>query len=103
MKALGPTFGREAPIVKKFVEEADGTALKVALDRDGTVALGEYTLGAAQIVFHESLPEGVFGAPMDGGTVYADVALDDGSRRGLGSGWSGGPGDAGRSTSRSRT
>ena len=77
MKALGPTFGREAPIVKKFVEEADGTALKVALDRDGTVALGEYTLGAAQIVFHESLPEGVFGAPMDGGTVYVDVALDD--------------------------
>ncbi len=77
MKALGPKFGRSAPVVKKLVEEADGTALKAALERDGTVALGEYTLDASQLVFHESLPESVFAAPMDGGTVYVDVALDD--------------------------
>ncbi len=77
MKALGPAFGRNAPKVKQLVEEADGTALKAALERDGTVVLGEYTLDASQLAFHESLPEGVFSAPMDNGTVYVDVALDD--------------------------
>jgi len=77
MKALGPAFGREAPKVKNLVEGADGTALKAALERDGTVVLGDYTLDASQLVFHESLPENVFAAPMDGGTVYVDVALDD--------------------------
>ncbi len=77
MKALGPAFGRDAPKVKSLVEGADGTALKAALERDGTVVLGDYTLDASQLAFHESLPESVFAAPMDGGTVYVDVALDD--------------------------
>ena len=77
MKALGPLFGREAPAVKALVEAADGTALRAALDRDGKVVLGEYTLDAAQLVFHESLPDGVFSAPMENATVYVDVALDD--------------------------
>jgi isoleucyl-tRNA synthetase len=76
MKALGPSFGRAAPIVKKLVEEADGCALKNALERDGSVVLGEYTLDASQVVFHESLPDGIFSAPMEGATVYVDVALD---------------------------
>ncbi len=77
MKALGPTFGRDAPKVRKLVEEADGTALKAMLERDGSAVLGEYALGPDQLVFHESLPDDVFAAPMDGGTVYVDVALDD--------------------------
>jgi isoleucyl-tRNA synthetase len=77
MKALGPAFGRNAPVVKNLVEAADGTTLKAALERDGTVVLGEYTLDATQLTFHESLPEDVFAAPMDNGTVYVDVALDD--------------------------
>ena len=52
MKALGPAFGREAPIVKRLVEESDGTALKASLERDGTVVLGnaahEFVLSADQ-------------------------------------------------------
>lgn len=77
MKALGPLFGREAPAVKALVEAADGTALRAALERDGKVVLGEFTLEAAQLVFHEALPEGVFSAPMENATVYVDIALDD--------------------------
>jgi len=77
MKALGPRFGRDAPAVRALVESADGTALKAALDRDGRVILGGHELAPGDLVFSETLPPEVFAAPMENGTVYVDVALDD--------------------------
>ena len=77
MKALGPRFGRDAPAVKALVEAADGTALKAAVERDGTIVLDGYELAADQLIFSESLPSDVFAAPMENATVYVDIALDD--------------------------
>ena len=77
MKALGPRFGRDAPAVKALVEAADGTALRAAVERDGRVILDGHELAAEHLVFHESLPDDVFAAPMENATVYVDIALDD--------------------------
>ncbi|HQC13187.1 MAG TPA: DUF5915 domain-containing protein, partial [Methanoregulaceae archaeon] len=37
-----------------------------------------YEISASQVAFSEALPETVFSAPMNGGTVYVDVTLTPG-------------------------
>jgi len=75
MRAIGPEFGKEAPRVKALIEQADGTALKTAIERDEKARLDGYEIEARHVTFSESLPNGVFAAPMKDATVYVDVNL----------------------------
>jgi len=75
MRAIGPEFGRDGPKVKALIEQADGTALKAAIEREGKAELDGYEITARHVTFAESLPEGVFAAPMKDATVYVDVTL----------------------------
>jgi len=75
MRAIGPEFGKMAPRVKALIEQADGTALKTAIERDGKARLDGYEIEARHVTFSESLPEGVFAAPMKDATVYVDITL----------------------------
>lgn len=75
MRAIGPDFGRKAPEVKALIEQADGTALKAALEQEESVELDGYEISARHVTFVEKLPEGIFAAPMKDATVYVDVTL----------------------------
>ncbi len=75
MRAIGPEFGREGPKVKALIEQADGTVLKAAIEREGKAELDGYEITARHVTFAEALPEGVFAAPMKDATVYVDVTL----------------------------
>jgi isoleucyl-tRNA synthetase len=79
MKAIGPTFGKDAPKVKVLIEKADGGLLKQQLDAGGRALIEEngrtFEITAEQVRFHEQVPEGVFAAPMKDGTVYVDMHL----------------------------
>ncbi|NLA99964.1 MAG: isoleucine--tRNA ligase, partial [Methanomicrobiales archaeon] len=75
MRAIGPEFGREGPKVKALIENADGTALKAAIEQDGRAELDGYEITAAHVTFVEALPAGIFAAPMKDATVYVDVTL----------------------------
>ncbi|MDN7012483.1 isoleucine--tRNA ligase [Methanoculleus sp. FWC-SCC3] len=75
MRAIGPEFGKEGPKVKALIENADGTALKAAIERDGKAQLDGYEITERHVTFAEALPEGVFAAPMKDATVYVDVTL----------------------------
>ncbi len=75
MRAIGPEFGRVGPKVKALIEQADGTALKAAIEREGKAELDGYEIAARHVAFAEGLPEGVFAAPMKDATVYVDVTL----------------------------
>src|SRR5690606_15009843 len=46
MRAIGPDFGRKAPEVKALIEQADGTALKAALEQEESVELDGYEISA---------------------------------------------------------
>jgi isoleucyl-tRNA synthetase len=79
MKALGPAFGKNAPVVRELIRAADAASLKASFDRGETVTLEEggttYIISASQVSFFEELPPGLFQAPMSGGSVYVDVTL----------------------------
>jgi isoleucyl-tRNA synthetase len=81
MKALGPGFGKNSPKVKALIEGADGNFLKNEIDAGRTVTLGDgdatYEIGTRHVTFTEKLPTEVFSAPMQDGTVYVDVRLDE--------------------------
>ncbi|OPX69118.1 MAG: Isoleucine--tRNA ligase [Methanoregulaceae archaeon PtaB.Bin056] len=80
MKALGPAFGRKAPLVKDLIMNADGNAMKSAIDAGEAFVLVQgaerFEIVPGQVTFVQQLPEGVFSAPMQGGTVYVDTGLD---------------------------
>ncbi|OPX65973.1 MAG: Isoleucine--tRNA ligase [Methanoregulaceae archaeon PtaB.Bin009] len=80
MKALGPAFGKQAPRVRDLILNADGNAMKQAIDSGNAFILengGErFEIVAGQVTFAQQLPDGIFSAPMLGGTVYVDVTLD---------------------------
>ncbi len=80
MNALGPKFGRDAPRVRDLILAADAAALRSDLEGGKTVLLStggpQFEIDSSCVVFHESVPEGVYSAPMNGGTVYVDVTLD---------------------------
>jgi isoleucyl-tRNA synthetase len=79
MKALGPAFGKNAPIVRDLLRSADAATMKSALDKGETVTLTQggtsYVIQPGHVTFIEELPADVFQAPMTGGTVYVDVTL----------------------------
>ncbi len=79
MKALGPAFGKKAPLARELIGAADPVSLKASLDRGETVALsraGEsFEIVPDMVTFVEELPPGIFQAPMSGGTVYVDTTL----------------------------
>lgn len=79
MKALGPAFGKNAPLVRDSIREADAASLKEALDQGTPVMLetenGSFEITPGQVTFVEELPPGLFQAPMDGGITYVDVTL----------------------------
>ncbi|MCK9276779.1 MAG: isoleucine--tRNA ligase [Methanoculleus sp.] len=75
MRAIGPEFGREGPKVKALIEQADGTALKATIEREGKAELDGYEIAARHVTFAEALPTGVFAASMKDATVYVDVTL----------------------------
>jgi isoleucyl-tRNA synthetase len=81
MKVIGPAFGKDAPKVKRLIENADGLHLKSAIERDGHAMLGDggtvYTIYAAHVRFHEQVPEGVVSAPMKDAMVYVDLATSE--------------------------
>lgn len=80
MKALGPAFGKQAPRVKDLIMSADGNAMKSSIDAGEAFALVQegdrFEIVPGQVTFVQQLPEGVFSAPMQGGTVYVDIRLD---------------------------
>jgi isoleucyl-tRNA synthetase len=79
MKALGPAFGKSAPLVRDSIRETDAASLKEALDQGTPVMLetknGSFEITPGQVTFVEELPPGLFQAPMDGGITYVDVTL----------------------------
>lgn len=79
MKALGPSFGRNAPKVRDLIQHADGNAMKSALEDGKNFVLHDgderFEIAPGQVTFIPQLPEGVYSAPMTGGTVYVDTSL----------------------------
>jgi isoleucyl-tRNA synthetase len=79
MKALGPAFGKSAPVVRDGIRQTDTTSLKEALARGTPVMLetknGMFEITPGQVMFVEELSPGLFQAPMDGGIAYVDVTL----------------------------
>jgi isoleucyl-tRNA synthetase len=80
MKKIGPTYGRNGPVVKGLIEQADAAWLKGEFDAGREVVLTDaagnsYTITGAEVTFAEHLPENVFTAPMQDATVYVDVTL----------------------------
>jgi isoleucyl-tRNA synthetase len=79
MKALGPSFGKNAPAIRELIRSADAVSLKTAFERGNPVTLqgdeGIYTISPSQVIFEEELPPSIFKAPMSGGAVYVDVTL----------------------------
>ena len=84
MKALGPAFGKNAPLVRDSIRATDAASLKEALDQGTPVMLetenGSFEITPGQVTFAEELPPGLFQAPMDGGIIYVDVTLSPTSR-----------------------
>ncbi|HVP94826.1 MAG TPA: isoleucine--tRNA ligase [Methanoregulaceae archaeon] len=79
MKALGPAFGKKAPLVKDLISDGDGDEIRDAIIAQGTCVLGSgsesFEIDASQVTFTESLPPGIFSAPMQDATVYVDINL----------------------------
>ncbi|PKG31556.1 DUF5915 domain-containing protein, partial [Methanoregula sp.] len=79
MKALGPSFGKSIPKVRAGIEAANGSELRFAIDTHvrATVSSGweSFEITADHVTFSELLPDGIFSAPMNDGTVYVDVTL----------------------------
>jgi isoleucyl-tRNA synthetase len=79
MKAIGPSFGKDAPLMKRLIEGMDARELKKALDSAGSATIREgekaFQITAEHVRFVEQLPEEVFSAPMKDGVVYVDVHL----------------------------
>ena len=79
MKKIGPDFGKKGPQVKALIEAADGPALQAELKKNGKAALRNgdmaFFITSEHVHFIDSLPDGVFSAPMDGATVYVDTTL----------------------------
>jgi isoleucyl-tRNA synthetase len=79
MKALGPSFGRQAPLVKDLIAGGDGNEIRNAIIAKGTCVLRSgddtFEIGESHVTFTESLPPGIFSAPMQGATVYVDINL----------------------------
>jgi len=79
MRAIGPSFGKDAPKVKALVEAADPGSLQERLGREGKAVLSgagkSYEVTPAQVTFARTIPGGFTSAPMNGGTVYVDSRL----------------------------
>jgi len=79
MKALGPGFGKNSPKVKELILSADAGTMKAAFDSGQTVTLKDgdqaFEIDGTYVTFSEEMPEGIFSAPMQGGTVYVDITL----------------------------
>ena len=79
MKALGPAFGKKAPAVRDLILHADANAMKACLDAGEPYSVGEgnetFRITGEHVNFAEQLPESIFSAPMQGGTVYVDTTL----------------------------
>lgn len=79
MKVIGKEFGRDSPKVKAAIDNADGTELKAAIEKDGCVKMErdgfEFELSEKHMTFTEKLPENIFSSPIKDGTVYVDVTL----------------------------
>ncbi|MHC1627019.1 MAG: isoleucine--tRNA ligase [Methanoculleaceae archaeon] len=75
MRTVGPTFGKDAPVVRGAIGRADAAMLKEALDRDGEAEIEGFRITPEHVEFSEALPDDVKAAPMEGATVYVDLAL----------------------------
>jgi len=79
MKTIGPSFGKKAPRVRDLIQNADFNAMKYALDAGKPYILGDgedhFEIVPGHVTFVQQLPEGIFSAPMQGGTVYVDTTL----------------------------
>jgi isoleucyl-tRNA synthetase len=79
MKAIGPSFGKDAPRVRGLIEGADGKEMRDCLERHGRIVLTgggkSYEITSAQVTFARVIPEGFTSAPMVGGTVFVDSRL----------------------------
>jgi isoleucyl-tRNA synthetase len=81
MKAIGPAFGKDAPRVKRLIENSDGTELKKAFELGGSATVGDgsamFTIRPDQVRFHEQVPENVVGAMMKDAMVYIDLTTNE--------------------------
>ncbi|MDD1669442.1 MAG: DUF5915 domain-containing protein, partial [Methanomicrobiales archaeon] len=79
MKLIGPSFGKDAPRVKKLIEGSDASSLHESLERDGKYVFAaggkSYEVTRGQVTFARVIPEGFTSAPMEGATVYVDGRL----------------------------
>ena len=82
MKALGPGFGKNAPRVRELILSSDGNRIREAVNAGKTCLLqsgtDSFEIGSTHVTFTEGLPEFVYSAPMQDGTVYVDTALNPG-------------------------
>lgn len=81
MKKIGPEFGKTGVLVKRAIEEADGTVLRQQINEAGsaTITAGEQeiVIKAEHVTFSEKLPDSVYSASMPDATIYIDVTLTD--------------------------
>jgi len=81
MKALGPSFGKEAPKVRELILSADGNAIKEAFSNGLSYKLKgselDIEINEQHVMFHEALPPLVYSSPMTDATVYVDLELTE--------------------------
>ena len=75
MRGIGPEFGKDGPKVKAAIEAADAATLKAAIEADGEVSVGGFTITEKHITFSEKMPENIFAAEMAEATVCVDITL----------------------------
>jgi isoleucyl-tRNA synthetase len=84
-RALGPRLGKRMPLVKKALQESNGTALFRELDTHGQIELqledGSVTLGPEEIEVRLTALDGFAAAAEGGRVVVLDTRITDALRR----------------------
>ncbi len=79
MKAIGPGFGRDGPVLKRLIESADGPLLRDTIRVKGEASLSDgkrsFSITGEHVQFVDQLPPGFYAASMSDATVYVDVDL----------------------------
>jgi isoleucyl-tRNA synthetase len=80
-RTLGPRLGKELPLVKQLLSQADGSALHAQMERDGAIELnlpsGPLRLGPEEIQVRLAAKGDYAAAAAKGHVVVLDVKLDD--------------------------
>ncbi|MBP2133042.1 isoleucyl-tRNA synthetase [Methanomicrobium sp. W14] len=77
MRAIGPEFGKEGPKIKAAIEGCNAAELKKEIENTGSASIEGHIITDKHVSFLETMPEGIFSAPMTDATVCVDVNLTD--------------------------